>query len=421
VTTDFAGYERIKARHTGRPNGCTDDGAPIDDLICANSAPRRIADIPPRPWAYGHFLLFGEVGAIGAVDGGGKGAMAVVIALSMITGHALLGERVWRQGPVVIVSYEDDATEWQRRIAAACLHYNLDYEGLIESFYFISRPAGRVSFAARNHDGSVQFPHGDTIVQRLKDVSGALLIIDPFNHCHALEDGNSNVLIAQVAGEIGRIARESGAAGLVLHHLRKGSTGVADDLMGATSLRATFRACRILHRMTEDEAEKLGLSRKQAWRHSRIAGSKENYAPPPELATWYRFESVPLGNPSYLYPDGDSVQVTTTWSPPSPFAGISLETTKAIFESIRGGAGNGEFYSPDRRSKRWVGAVIIKATDKSAENAGRVVRAWIEDGVLIKDEYDSPERREQVGRVILNEGKAAEILSPLCRWSEAGE
>jgi hypothetical protein len=387
-------------------------------LICVNAAPHSVSDIPPRPWAYGDFLLFGEAGAIGAVDGGGKSAQAVVIALSMITGQPLLGERVWRKGPVAIISYEDDATEWQRRIAAACMHYGLDYETMIVSFYFISRPGGRVSFAAHSLDGSVRFPDGDAVVQQLKDIGAAMLIIDPYNHCHMLEDGNSNALMAQVASEIARVAQQSGVAALILHHLRKGSTGIVDDLMGATSLRATFRACRILQRMTEEEAEKLGLPRRQAWRHSKIAGNKENYAPPPDTAVWYRLESVALGNCSDLYPDGDNVQVTTTWSPPSPFAGISMKTIKAIFDSIRVGAGNGEFYSPTRRAKRWVGDLLIELADKSADDAARIVKAWIENGVLIKEDYVSPERRMKVGRVILNESKVAEILKPA--WSTSG-
>jgi RecA-family ATPase len=75
--------------------------------------------IPPRPWAYGHFLLFGQAAVIGAVDGCGKGAQAVAIALAMITGRELLGERVWRTGPVAIITDEDDEMEWRRRIAAA--------------------------------------------------------------------------------------------------------------------------------------------------------------------------------------------------------------------------------------------------------------------------------------------------------------
>ena len=135
-------------------------------------------------------------------------------------------------------------------------------------------------------------------------------LVDPLNHAHSLDDGNSNVAIAKVALEITRVATDAGVAALILHHLRKGSNGEADDLMGATSLRATFRSCRILARMDKKEAESFGVAINEVWRYSRISGSKENYAPPPELSTWYKLESVQLGNGAGLYLDGDSLQVT---------------------------------------------------------------------------------------------------------------
>src|SRR5271170_2602245 len=45
-----------------------------------------IDQLPPRPWAYGRFLLLGSAAVIGAVDGGGKGVIATGTALSMISG-----------------------------------------------------------------------------------------------------------------------------------------------------------------------------------------------------------------------------------------------------------------------------------------------------------------------------------------------
>ena len=168
--------------------------------------------------------------------------------LATITGKPLLGEYVWRVGPVAIVSYEDDETEWRRRIAAACIHYGLDYAIALASVRFISRPGGRVTFATHSETG-ITFPDSAAIIERLKEIGAVLLIVDPFNHAHSLEDGNSNALMARVAGEMTRIAQVTGAAVLVLHHLRKGANGNPDDLMGATSLRATFRSCRILARM----------------------------------------------------------------------------------------------------------------------------------------------------------------------------
>jgi hypothetical protein len=49
----------------------------------------------------------------------------VGISLSHITGRPLLGEKVWRTGPVAIITYEDDQEESHRRIAAACEHHRV--------------------------------------------------------------------------------------------------------------------------------------------------------------------------------------------------------------------------------------------------------------------------------------------------------
>jgi AAA domain len=404
--------EEFLRQHGAAPpngNGAHDE----NDLICAAALPHDIADIPPRTWAYGYFLMFGEVGAIGAVDGGGKGAHAVAITLSFITGQALLGERVWRSGPVAIITYEDSEIEWRRRIAAACIFYHLDYKTVITSVYFIRHPGRPVRIADRAGN-TVIFPDGDKIVRHLKQIGAVLTVLDPLNHCHAIEDGNSNALMAPVARELTNIGRQANVAALVLHHLRKGQSGTADDFMGAIVLRATFRAVRILSRMSEKEADELGLAPRQAWRHSRISGSKENYSPPPELATWYKLESVAIGNTrNKLYPEGDNVQVATCWSPPSAFEGIPLHIIADIFAAIRKGPEPNEFYSPDRRANRWVGYLIIKHTEKKSEEVARLVRAWMKSGVLVKDQYDSPERRETVGCVTLNEAKVAEILAPL--------
>ena len=381
-------------------------GTENDALRCDPLPIRAPHEIPPRPWAYGHFLLFGQTGALGAIDGGGKGAMAVGIALSMISGKPLLGEVVWRTGTVVIVSYEDDIDEWHRRIAAACIRHGLNYNDAIAGFRFISKPGGKVCFASAGRDGPI-FPDGDNIIEILKATNAALVIVDPFNHAHRFDDGNNNVQIAKAAGELNRITRESGAAGLVLHHLRKGSTGSADDLMGATSLRATFRSSRILVRMTPDEAKALDID-KDAWRYSRIAGSKENYAPPPDKATWFKLESVPLGNATVTYPEGDSVAVTTTWQPPAVFDGIGGRELTDIFAAIRRGPGEpGMPFSPHRQSRRWVGHAIVSATGKTEEQAAIVIKRWTETGVLTLGKWEHPVHRNKNDCVELNEAKAA--------------
>ena len=426
VAADAAWTEAEAARRkngeaVGKPgNGIS--GSAIDEIIRETGKPQAIAQIPPRRWAYGTFLLFGHASVIGAVDGGGKGALATGIALSMVTGQRLLNEGVWRAGPVAIITYEDDQTEWYRRIAAACIHYGLNYEDVIPSFHFLTRrDRSRIRFAVQSRDGTT-YPDSAGIIRHLKEIGAVLLIVDPFNHAHEIEDGNSNAAVAKVAGEVSRIAAESEAAVLVLHHLRKGSTGDVDDLMGATALRATFRSCKILSRMTPTEAAKLKLPPDRPWwRHSRIAGAKDNYAPPPEFATWYRLESVDLGNGTPDYPSGDNVQVTTVWTPPSDFEGVSLTSIKSIFDLIRQGPPDlpDEFYMNNSRSDtQWIGNPIAKIIGASNDVAASIAGTWIKNQVLTKGEYHSPKRRKLTKHVTLNEAKAAEILGPLYAQSE---
>lgn len=169
--------------------------------------------------------------------------------------------------------------------------------------------------------------------------------------------------------------------------------------------------------MTPDEGKKLNLpAGKPWWRHSRISGTKDNYAPPPEFSTWYRLESVDLGNPTERYPNGDNIQVVIIWSPPSQFEGVSLENVKQIFDLIRRGPPDmpGEFWMPARQSKaQWVGNAVINVIGDDVDAAASLVASWIKNSVLEQSSYHSPARRQLANRVILNENKAAEILGPL--------
>jgi hypothetical protein len=402
----------------GATNNGTGDGG--GKVVCKRLEPHPINSIPPRTWAYSHFLLFGCASAIGAVDGGGKGAMAVAIALSMITGKPLLGERVWRKGPVAILTYEDDEDEWKRRIAAACLEYDVIYETVIDSFHFLYRDDGdRIRLAIPSPTGrGVIFPDGAGIIAALNEIKPVLFLIDPFNHAHLLEDGNSNAMIAQVAGEVSRIAKATGVATLVLHHLRKSSTNdtTVDDLMGAVALRATFRSVRILARMVKKQADEMGIDPDEMWRYCRIAGSKENYAPPASQTQWFKLESQDLPNGAGIYVDGDNVQVLTPHKTIAAIDDMPKSVIAAIFAAIRTGPEPGELWHFIRQSKhRWAGKVISELADISEGEADIAIKAWLqdrEDGpVFIKGHYDSPKHRlKKTGCIRLNETQAAKIL-----------
>lgn len=357
------------------------------EVVVSNLQPRNPAQIPPRPWAYGTFLMFGKVACLGAVDGGGKGSITTTMILAIVTGKPLLGEKVWRSGSVAIISYEDDIDEWDRRISAACLYHKIDPETVFPHIHFLSIPGKKISFASLR-DGETVFPHSEIIRQALTDLGVVAWVADPLNHAHDLPDGNNNVMIAQLAGELTRVAADSNTAGMVLHHLRKGSSGSADDLMGATALRATFRATRILAKMSKDEADNLGLD--EEWRYIRIAGTKENYAPPPDKTPWFKLESVHLGNATDLYPDGDSIGVARLWTAPSPFDGLSMDDCNAALDIIASGLPDGQLYAPTKRGRsntRWAGHILINDFGLEEGPAARVIDQWLKNGVLKPEEY----------------------------------
>jgi hypothetical protein len=255
------------------------------------------------------------------------------------------------------------------------------------------------------------FPDGEAIISAVVERLAKMLNIDPLNHAHGFADGNSNALMAQVAYEVNRIADESNAATLVLHHLRKGSSGDVDDLMGATSLRATFRSTRILRRMKDDEAEDLGIA-EDVWRYSRISASKANYSPPAEQVTWFELVSVALGNGDDTYPDGDECGVTAIWKAPLPFGGLNVTFLKLIFARLREEPEPGWYFSLTPKAKFWAGNVIMEIADRTKAQARSILAAWQENGVLEAKDYTTPTRNASK-RVVVIDAKAEEILAPL--------
>jgi hypothetical protein len=402
------GTDEARQKQQRKSNGeePASDNQDTDEVQLAWPPITPIDQIPPRQWAYGKFLLFGSAAVIGAQDGTGKGLMAVTMALAIITGLPLLGERVWRTGRVAIISYEDDVDEWRRRFAAACLEHKLDFETVMRSVAFLTKLDSRIVLAERTLDGLL-FPDSERIIHLLKANNFALLIIDPFNNAHAMADGNNNVDVAAVAQEISHIARASKLAALVLHHLRKGASGDTDDLMGAVALRANFRSCRILVTLREDEGEKLGI-KSDFWRYLRVAGTKANYTTPLAKATLFKLVSIQLGNSAGIYTEGDEVGALIRWEPPAMFEGMNGIDLRAVFDALTETPhGN----NPKVKVVPWVCTPLIELAERSQEQAIKIVKAWIDNGVLIDGPPAKSKNGSDVKTLVPVPAKVAEILA----------
>jgi len=304
----------------------------------------------------------------------------------MASGKPLLGIKPVQKLRVWYWNGEDPAEETDRRLAAACLHYNIK-PGDIEGYLFAD--SGRstpIVVAQQARTGTLI---ADPVVEELKaairDRNIDAMILDPFVSCHRVAE-NDNPAIDAVVKKFAEIADEVNCSIELEHHIRKtnGNEATVDDGRGASSLVGAARSIEVLNKMTKSEAGKLGLD--QHWRYFSVDDGKANMAPLSDRK-WFKIVSVELGNSTELYPKGDNVGVVTKWTPPEALEGVSGDDFEAAAQEIGTGKWRG-----DIRAKDWIGRPIAKALkrdigDKNERaKVGRIISAWLSSNSL--EEYD---------------------------------
>lgn len=354
--------------------------------------------IPPRQWLLGRMLIRGEVCGIGGSGGRGKTTIALAAALSLVTGRNLIGLRPHSQSRVLYLHMEEPDLEFDRRGAAACLHYGIPSDDIGGRLH---RRSGGLKIMAVDGDGQVvAIPDKAAIRALMRRVKPDAVIVDPFKMSY---DGieNSNDVINLVVREWKTIASEFNCAVMLVHHFRKG-TSAAGDPDGFRGGGAFIDACRSAYTVTpitDEDADRYGLDREERTRIVRLDDAKRNMASA-SRENWFRLEGIDLGNRTADYPDGDNVQVAARWEPPAVFDGISESLARDILVAIGEGKG-AERYAATKRGRnnaRWAGSVIADMADCDDAQAKRMLAAWLQSGVVFEDEYwSADERKNKVG------------------------
>jgi hypothetical protein len=135
--------------------------------------------------------------------------------------------------------------------------------------------------------------------------------------------------------------------------------------------------------------------------------AKVNITPPAAHAKWFRLVGVPLGNGTELYPHGDNVQTVEPWTPPDTWADLDSDLQNRILDEIDAGLPGGIRYSdaPAARERAAWPVVVKHAPDKTEAQAREVIKAWVKHGVIRKDPYDDPKRRQTVDGLFVNPDK----------------
>ena len=367
------------------------------------------ASIAPREWLYGTRLIRRFVSVLAAPGGAGKSALALGQAVALATGRPILGEPVHHPAPAWLLDLEDPQEETHRRLAACLRLHNLPDEAVRGRLYLHAGRARRLCIAALAEGQGLAFPDRDAVAEAALARGIGLIVVDPFVKSHALDE-NSNPHMDAAAAAWADVAERTGAAVLLIHHVRKLGGGPLDleAARGAKALTDAARSAALLSPMSAEEGERLGVAAGDRWRLVRLDDAKANLAPRAEQALWFRLATVKLGNGTAAYPAGDAVQAIQPWRPPSAFADISVADANAALDAIAAGPEPGQLYTVHRRGEgpadRWAGRVLQRH-GLTESVAGRVIAVWLKNGLLEEHEYRDPVHRRARRGLRVNDAK----------------
>lgn len=373
---------------------------PIGATPCDFPDPTKI---PRRQWLYGTTYIRKFLSLTVSTGGVGKSALAIVEALAMASGKALLHHKPRRTLRVWYHNGEDPREELDRRVGATMRHYGLTPEDVGDRLFVDSGRTMPIVIATGDGrgtavDATVVQEMIATILEKRIDV----VIIDPFVAYHRVSE-NDNTAMEQVVKAWAQIADAGNCSVMLIHHSRKtgGEAATVDDGRGASALLAAARVARTLNTMTKSEAEATDVDERERRLHFRCDEGKANLARPAEAAEWFKLVPVCLGNAAndIDLDEGDEVGVVTPWQMPrEPERRWSAADVGRALAALAGGGP----WRKDQRARTWVGFPIAKALDLDLQSkptkryVDRLVSGWLQVGYLAEVEGQDGSRKARV-------------------------
>ena len=360
--------------------------------------------LPRRRWVYGTTYIRSYVSVTASSGGIGKTSLATVEGMAIATGKALLGEPVKEQTNVWIVNLEDPIEEMQLRLAAAMQHYGIKHADIAGRLFMDAEDTLQMILAAEGRDGLIQ---NDALLEhmanKIKELEIGTVIIDPFVSTHLVNE-NSNASIQAVVAMFRKLARLTGAAIHLIHHVRKGNgeDATIDSVRGAGSLIGAARAARVINKVSEEDATRLGVDAKEALGIMRVDDGKANLAPPAEKAVYRRMIGVQLPNEEW-------VGVATEFTLPDLFDGVTTKMTRQVQDIVAGAEEKEEPLRANPQAKKWVGNAIGHVIGLDPEDEGErrklssIIKTWIKTNVLAVEAVPDKRNGREAPCVIVGE------------------
>jgi RecA-family ATPase len=362
------------------------------------------SEIPRRRWVYGFDYIRHYVSVLASAGGIGKTSLVTVEALAIATGRELLGTRVKEQANVWLVNLEDPVEEMQMRTLAAMKHYGIKPADIAGKIFMDGEDTFELTLAAENRDGLLKNDAMlDAMIQRVRKHDIGVVIFDPFVSVHLVNE-NSNGAVQAVVAMLRKLARDGDCSVMLVHHVRKGNGDDAsvDSIRGAGALIGAARAARVVNRVAEDDALKLGVDEADARSIFRVDDGKANLAPPAHAAVYRRMISVEIDN-------GEWIGVCVPFEMPDAFDGIKPTDVRAFQKAVDEARKEGNPFKESSQSANWVGKKIAEMLEINAdEKAGKarilnIIRAWKTSKVIAIEKVSDTAKGREVPVVVVGE------------------
>lgn len=386
-----------------QPEPANDNEPPAGPIVATAFKWIDPATLPRREFAYGSHFIRKYVSVTVSPGGLGKTSASIAESLAMTSGRALLGIKPPQRMRVWLFNAEDPRDEMERRIMAACIHYNLKPDD-IEGHLFLD--TGReqelvVAVEDKKAGVKIQEPIVEAVVEQIERYGIDVMIVDPFVSTHGVNE-NDNGAIDKVAKLWAQVADYTNCSIDIVHHLRKVADREAtvEDARGAVSLIGAARSVRVLNRMSPEQASEANVPQEERFGYFYTTYGKSNLTPLSHKAEWRHLVGVPLGNGRGLTKPQDFAPVVTEWHWPSAEE-IAENVAPEQLEHIKGLLDGQDWRASDQAGD-WAGHAVARVLQMDADDKAdkrRIVRLidnWIKQGELKKERLLDTKTRKQV-------------------------
>jgi hypothetical protein len=270
---------------------------------------------PPRPWAYGNFLMYGAVTGIAAPPGVGKTTFSVQLGIAFSLDMKL---GPWDKvpgggGKVWLYNGEEPQEELDRRFMAASCELGVEDHVAANRFFYNSGLDEPLQFVRVDPQTKEIQRHPDTdkIIEIIKAQGVRLFIVDPLIEFNgATEDGEG----LKAAGSVLReIANACQCAVLFFHHTPKASTsdtaaGDMNAMRGGGPLIGSARFVSTMFAMSLKDADDYDVPKNERHKYVRFDDAKANMTVMSGEPQWWIKLGVCINNEDSIRP-ADSIGI----------------------------------------------------------------------------------------------------------------